>query len=135
MKAINARPIKKIAEAKARKKLRAQKQWAKIRRTATGIAESSLVSERSKIKQIQALYAKANRNQKKPDKVLMVTTHRNKKPKPTGKKAPKNAPRVVVDKRLKADKRGIQKVKRKMKAGVSLKSKKQRNNKNARRNR
>jgi len=65
LKAINARPIKKVAEAKARKKLRALRAWNKIRRQAFGIADSTELSEKSKIKQIESLYARLGKKQKK----------------------------------------------------------------------
>merc|ERR1719361_2450030 len=51
LKAANARPIKKVAEAKARKKLRAQRQWNKIRGKATRIAENPDLNESTKMKQ------------------------------------------------------------------------------------
>ncbi|ETO17667.1 hypothetical protein RFI_19652 [Reticulomyxa filosa] len=134
LKAINARPIKKVAEAKARKKLRALRAWNKIRRQAVGIADSTDLSEKSKIKQIQSLYARLGRKQKKLRPVLMVSG-RNRKARPAdGTKPAKNAPKRYVDKRLKSDKLGLKHARKRHARGkVGKKStKRQLNRKNLR---
>eukprot|EP01083_Nonionella_stella_P291535 991965_1 len=107
LKAINARPIKKVAEAKARKKLKAQRIWNKIRRKATVLADNQDLSERTKIKQIEKLYGKLGR--RKNTRVYMIAGKGRKARPSDGKKPPKNAVKVYVDKRLKADKLGRRK--------------------------
>ena len=57
--------IKKVAEAKARKKLKAQRIWNKIKRQATSIADNNDLSEKTKIKQIEKLYGKLGRKKNK----------------------------------------------------------------------
>jgi len=107
LKQINARPIKKVAEAKARKKLRAQRAWNKIKKQATGIADSTEISERSKIKQIETLYGRMGKKIGKKPKVLMVAS-RNRKHRPAdGKQPPRNALKIFVDSRMKKDKLGL----------------------------
>eukprot|EP01084_Bolivina_argentea_P115533 205442_1 len=135
LKAINARPIKKVAEAKARKKLKAQRIWNKIKRRASAIADGQDLSERTKIKQIEKIYAKLGR--KKNKRVYMVATSTGRKARPAdGKKPPKNATKVYVDKRLKADKLGSKHAKkRKLIGKIKASSKRQRNAKNKRRKR
>ena len=55
MQAINARPIKKIAEAKARKKLKAVKRWEQIKQKAEVIADSN-APDSEKLNAIKKLY-------------------------------------------------------------------------------
>lgn len=58
-KEINARPAKKVAEAKARKKRAAQRKLDKIRKKANSISDQADVSDRSKSRMIEQLYKKA----------------------------------------------------------------------------
>merc|ERR1711904_103419 len=55
-KAINARPIKKVAEAKARKKLKAKRKIDKIKKRANHIAVDNELSETAKARAIEKLY-------------------------------------------------------------------------------
>lgn len=52
---LNERPIKKVAEAKARKHLRMQKKVEKMKQKAAKIATADGMSEREKIKSIRTL--------------------------------------------------------------------------------
>eukprot|EP00485_Elphidium_margaritaceum_P008525 CAMPEP_0202698920 /NCGR_PEP_ID=MMETSP1385-20130828/12155_1 /ASSEMBLY_ACC=CAM_ASM_000861 /TAXON_ID=933848 /ORGANISM="Elphidium margaritaceum" /LENGTH=967 /DNA_ID=CAMNT_0049355749 /DNA_START=9 /DNA_END=2912 /DNA_ORIENTATION=+ len=136
LKAINARPIKKVAEAKARKKLKAQRIWNKIKKQATVIADNNDLSEKSKIKQIEKLYGKLGK--KKQNRVYMVGSAGRKHRPADGKKPAKNAVKVYVDKRMKTDKRAIKFNNKRKLAGKIKKaasSKRQKNAKNKRRNR
>jgi len=69
LKAVNARPLKKVAEAKARKKRRVMKAWESMKRKATNIADTTELSEKQKSKAINKLYKKldqqSNRKAKK----------------------------------------------------------------------
>ncbi|KAG5575861.1 hypothetical protein H5410_055995 [Solanum commersonii] len=58
-KAIDARPAKKVAEAKARKKRAAHRKLEKFRKKANSISDQTEISEGSKRKMIEQLYRKA----------------------------------------------------------------------------
>jgi AdoMet-dependent rRNA methyltransferase SPB1 len=58
-KELNERPIKKVAEAKARKKLRMVKKVEKMKQKAAKIATAEGMSEREKIKSIRTLQVRA----------------------------------------------------------------------------
>ncbi|KAG1867951.1 Spb1 C-terminal domain-containing protein [Suillus subalutaceus] len=73
-RALDARPIKKVAEAKGRKKLRATQRLEKAMKKAEGVNETSDMSEREKAKQIEKLMRKgtAKANKKKETKVVVA---------------------------------------------------------------
>lgn len=56
---INARPIKKVAEAKARKKRRMLKRLEQTRKKAEAVVNTVDISEREKVAQLRSLYKKA----------------------------------------------------------------------------
>lgn len=100
LKAVNARPIKKVAEAKARKKLRAARKLEKARKRAETITEKLDMTDAEKAQQIRAIYKKVLR--KKDDKVTYLVAK-----KATGRKV-RRPPGVkgkfkVVDPRMKKD--------------------------------
>ncbi|XP_038981525.1 pre-rRNA 2'-O-ribose RNA methyltransferase-like [Phoenix dactylifera] len=92
---IDARPAKKVAEAKARKKRAVMKKMEKARRKANSIADQTDISERSKGKMIDQIYRKAV--PKKPQKEYVVAK------KGVQNKAGKG--KVLVDRRMKKDSR------------------------------
>ncbi|KAL2609813.1 hypothetical protein R1flu_028386 [Riccia fluitans] len=94
-KAINARPVKKVAEAKARKKRRMQKKMEQVRQKATAIADQEDISSSSKKKMMERLYNKAKASVKKPKKEIVIAKR--------GVGAKGGAGKVVVDRRLKKD--------------------------------
>jgi len=106
--AVNTRPIKKVAEAKWRKKKRAETKIAQARNRAASIIEQDDVPDVSKAKEIERVFARARRSTstvKKPRKVVVARKyHRG------------NAGGPSVDKRQLADQRG-QKNAEKRKAG------------------
>ncbi|KAL0730602.1 hypothetical protein Bca4012_026695 [Brassica carinata] len=108
---INARPAKKVVEAKARKKRAAAKRLEKVRKKANAISDTADISNRSKDKMIDKLYKKAI-EARKPKKELVVTK------KGVGVKVGKGQKRV--DRRMKSDarKRGGGKPGRKGKKSV-----------------
>ena len=69
-KEIDARPSKKVAEAKARKKRVAMKKLDKARQKADAVADQNDINERSKRKMIDQIYRKAM--PKKPQKEYVV---------------------------------------------------------------
>ncbi|KAJ4873058.1 FtsJ-like methyltransferase family protein [Raphanus sativus] len=93
---INARPAKKVAEAKARKKRAAAKRLEKVRKKANVISDTPDIADRSKDKMIDKLYKKAA-EPRKPRKELVVSK------KGVGVKVGKGQKRV--DRRMKSDAR------------------------------
>lgn len=79
MKALNARPIKKVAEAKARKKMRSLARLEKIKKKAGLIADDGDKSEKDKADEIAKLMRKVTKKQKTKPKVTVVyATGKNK---------------------------------------------------------
>ncbi|XP_050231903.1 uncharacterized protein LOC126680766 [Mercurialis annua] len=94
-KEINARPAKKVAQAKARKKRLASKRLEKVRKKANTISDQADICDRSKSKMIEQLYKKAE--PKRPKKEYVVAK------KGVAVKGGKG--KVVVDRRMKSDAR------------------------------
>lgn len=102
MRALDARPIKKVAEAKARKKMKAAQKLEKAMKKAEGVAETSDMTEREKAKQIEKLMAKGMSTKKKQKEVKVVVAkgaHRGLKGRPKGVKGRY----VMVDSRMKKE--------------------------------
>ncbi|KAI0361270.1 hypothetical protein OH77DRAFT_1417509 [Trametes cingulata] len=102
MRALDARPIKKVAEAKARKKLKAAQRLEKAMKKAEGVNETSDLTEREKAKQIEKLMAKGMKaaNKKKEVKVIVAKgSHKGLKGRPKGVKGRY----VMVDSRMKKE--------------------------------
>ncbi|EMC98465.1 hypothetical protein BAUCODRAFT_87111 [Baudoinia panamericana UAMH 10762] len=118
-RALNARPIKKVREAKARKTLRAARRLEKLRRKSEGLAEGDgdgmgVFSEKDKAGQIAKLMAKAKKSgaKRKPSVKVVVAGGANKGAgRPRGVKGKYK----MVDKRLKKDVRGEKRLAKKMK--------------------
>ncbi|EJD03897.1 FtsJ-domain-containing protein [Fomitiporia mediterranea MF3/22] len=89
-RALDARPIKKVAEAKARKKHKALQKLQKAMKKAEGVNESTDMSEREKAQQIQKLMLKglAKAKQKKSEVKVVVAKgpHRGIQGRPKGVK-------------------------------------------------
>ncbi|CAN6354316.1 unnamed protein product [Urochloa humidicola] len=112
-KEIDARPSKKVAEAKARKKRVAMKKLDKARQKADAIADQNDINERSKRKMIDQIYRKAM--PKKPQKEYVVAK------KGVQNRAGKG--KVLVDPRMKKDKRASGTGKKGKKGGKGAKGK------------
>ncbi|KAF5745723.1 putative ribosomal RNA methyltransferase [Tripterygium wilfordii] len=96
-KEIDARPAKKVAQAKARKKRVAMRKLEKVRKKANTIADQADISDRSKTKLIDQLYKKAA--PKRPKKEYVVAKK--------GVQVKVGKGKVLVDPRMKKDlKRG-----------------------------
>jgi len=105
LKSVNARPLKKVAEAKARKKRKAMREWEKMKKQANTIADNSEMTERQKSKAIQKLYNKMKqKNSKKKPLLKMVSTKGGSRMQRKGKNV-KGAKKVKVDRRMKKDAR------------------------------
>uniref|UniRef100_A0A0E0L5V1 Putative rRNA methyltransferase n=1 Tax=Oryza punctata TaxID=4537 RepID=A0A0E0L5V1_ORYPU len=107
-KEIDARPAKKVAEAKARKKRVAMKKLEKARQKADAIADQNDINEQSKRKMIDRIYKKAI--PKKPQKEYVVAKK--------GVQVRAGKGKILVDKRMKKDKRAS-----KVKGGKGAKGK------------
>ncbi|KAH0776259.1 hypothetical protein KY290_007670 [Solanum tuberosum] len=95
-KAIDARPAKKVAEAKARKKRAAHRKLEKFRKKANTISDQTEISEGSKRKMIEQLYRKAS-STKKPEREYVVAKK--------GVQVKVGKGKVLVDPRMKKDAR------------------------------
>ena len=109
----NARPSKKVMEAKGRKKMRLVKAMSKIKNKAQVIANQD-ISEGSKMKQIQKMYAKEKAKHKE-EKSYVVNRSFNTS---QGLKAGRNV--KMVDRRMKKETRAK---KRQAKSGKRAKTK------------
>lgn len=94
-KEIDARPAKKVAQAKARKKRIAQRKLEGVRKKANVISDQADINDRSKRKQIEQLYKKAM--PKRPKKEVVVAKK--------GVQVKVGKGKVMVDPRMKKDAR------------------------------
>ena len=115
---INARPIKKIAEAKARKKQKALRRLAKAKKRAEGIVETEDMSEHEKMRNIKQIYKKAGVIGRKKPEVKYVVAKKGLAGKRTVRPAGVKGKYRQVDPRMKKDNRGV---KQKTKAAAKQK--------------
>ena len=111
---LNAAPIKKVAEARARKKMRLAKAVEKAKRLANRIAEDTDMSTRSKMRAIEKAMGKS-RVQKTGSVTVRVT--RSNGARSSGKGKDKSVRVKFADKRMRSDQRGMD---RAMKGGKGL---------------
>ena len=105
LKEINARPIRKLAEAGARKKKRAGEKLEKLRKQASSLAAAEDVQAGSKARAISKSLSKAKREEK-PKTVFTVVSKQGAASKNVTKgRAGKGAKVVVVDRRMKKERR------------------------------
>jgi AdoMet-dependent rRNA methyltransferase SPB1 len=105
LRALNARPIKKVREAKGRKKMRAAARLEKLKKKSALLADDEGVSERDKAGMISKMMARASKKGKPKEKVKVVVAkggNRGIQGRPKGVKGRYK----IVDARLKKDVRG-----------------------------
>jgi AdoMet-dependent rRNA methyltransferase SPB1 len=102
-RALDARPIKKVAEAKARKKFKAAQRLEKAMKKAEGVNATSDLSEREKAQQIEKLMRKGMSSGKKVKKDVKVVVakgaHKGVQGRPKGVKGRY----VMLDSRMKKE--------------------------------
>jgi AdoMet-dependent rRNA methyltransferase SPB1 len=105
LRALNARPIKKVAEAKARKKMKAVRKFNKLQKKADIINETSDLSERDKAQSIAKVMSRAKKGEKKRSVKVVVAAGRNRglSGRPGGVKGRYK----MVDPRMKKEKRAL----------------------------
>lgn len=108
LRALNARPIKKVQEAQARKKFKTAQRLEKLKRKSALLLEDDGVTERDKAKEITKLMAKANKKKPKRQVKVVVAKGGNKglKGRPKGTKGRYK----MVDPRMKKDMRALKRI-------------------------
>merc|ERR1712071_373825 len=101
MKEINVRPIKKVVEAKARKKRRATSRMERAKKKADMISETMGISDYDKAQQIRTLHKKATMEKKK--EVKYVVAKKNQAAKRAVRPSGVKGHFKQVDKRMKKD--------------------------------
>jgi AdoMet-dependent rRNA methyltransferase SPB1 len=113
LRALNARPIKKVREAKARKKLHAAQRLEKLRKKSALLLEDEAMTEGDKAKSISKLMAKAAR--KKPKRQVRVVVARGGNRGISGRPKGTKGRYKMVDARLKKDVRAEKRLKKRNK--------------------
>jgi len=112
LRALNARPIKKVMEAQARKKFKAARRLEKMRKKSALLLEDEGMSEADKAKTVAKLMAKAAKKQPKRATKLVVARGGNRgiSGRPKGTKGRYK----MVDSRMKKDVRALKRLKKKI---------------------
>ncbi len=98
---LNARPMKKVAEAKARKKMRLTKRLEKAQNQAESISQASDLAPADKMRAIEKLYKKAKKGLEK--KTVLIVNRKSGGRVATGQKKTKGSRIKLVDSRMKKD--------------------------------
>lgn len=123
LREINARPIRKVAEAKARKRHRLKKRMEKLRSTAMSLADNGEMSSTAKSRQMRKQVSKMARAEGRKVSTVAIKKGGGGKRMEKGK-VPKGAKTKVVDRRMKSDKRGEKKAAKRNPQSVKTKVKK-----------
>jgi AdoMet-dependent rRNA methyltransferase SPB1 len=112
MRALNARPIKKVREAKARKKFKAAQRLEKLKKKSALLADEEGLTEKEKAQSIARLMSRAAKKKPKQKVTVVVARGSNKgKGRPGGTKGKYK----MVDARLKKDVRAEKRIAKKRK--------------------
>jgi len=113
LRVLNARPIKKVREAKDRKKFRAAQRLEKLKKKSAMMIDEEGLTERDKAQNIAKMISKAGKKKPKPKVALVIARHGNRgvQGRPRGVKGKYK----VVDSRLKKDVRADKRLAKKKK--------------------
>jgi len=111
LRALNARPIKKVREAKDRKKFKAAQRLEKLRKKSALVADDEAISEKDKAQNIAKLMSKAAK--KKPKQHVKVVVARGGNRGISGRPRGVKGKYKIVDARLKKDVRAEKRLARK----------------------
>ena len=113
MRALNARPIKKVREAQARKKFKAAQRLEKLKKKSAMLADEEGMTEKEKAQSIARLMSRASKKKPKGKVSVVVAGGGNKgiKGRPKGTKGKYK----MVDARLKKDVRGLKRAEKRRK--------------------
>ncbi|OLN84439.1 AdoMet-dependent rRNA methyltransferase SPB1 [Colletotrichum chlorophyti] len=113
MRAYNARPIKKVREAKARKKFKAAQRLEKLKKKSDLLANEEGMTEKEKAESIAKMMAKAGKVKRRPKPTLVVAKGANRgiQGRPKGVKGRY----TIVDSRMKKDLRAMKRIAKKKK--------------------
>jgi AdoMet-dependent rRNA methyltransferase SPB1 len=109
-RALDARPIKKVAEAKARKKFKAHQRLEKARKKADGVMEAEDLNDGEKARQVGKMLGRATGKEKKKEKKVVVArgVNRGVKGRPKGVKGRYK----IVDSRMRKEVRALKRIKK-----------------------
>jgi AdoMet-dependent rRNA methyltransferase SPB1 len=113
LRALNARPIKKVREAKDRKKFHAAQRLEKLRKKSALLNEEEGISEKEKASNIAKLMSKAAK--KKPKKQVAVVVAAGSNKAVAGRPRGVKGKYKMVDARMKKDMRGLKRAAQKKK--------------------
>ena len=113
LRALNARPIKKVREAKARKKFKAAQRLEKLKKKSALLMEDEGTSEADKARSISRLMARAMK--KKPKRQVKVVVARGGNKGLSGRPRGTKGKYKMVDARLKKDVRALKRLEKKKK--------------------
>jgi AdoMet-dependent rRNA methyltransferase SPB1 len=101
--ALNARPIKRLVEARMRKQRRANRRMERMKQQANAIADQTDIDDKSKMRLLEKLYRGGKAKEEKRERVYVVTTKGGKAFR--SKKTAAKGRIVNVDPRMKKEKR------------------------------
>ena len=113
LRALNARPIKKVREAKDRKKFKAVQKLEKLRKKSALVADDEAISEKDKAQNIAKLMSKAAK--KRPKQQVKVVVARGGNKGISGRPGGVKGKYKIVDARLKKDARAEKRLAKKKK--------------------
>lgn len=108
---MDARPIKKVAEAKGRKRMKAVARMEKAKKKADGVMESEEMGDAEKARQVRRMLARAAKGKEKAKEKKIVVAkgvNRGVKGRPTGVKGKYK----IVDARMRKEVRALKRIKK-----------------------
>lgn len=113
IRALNARPIKKVREAKDRKKFKAAQRLEKLRKKSALLNEDEGMTEKEKAQSIVKMMSKAGK--KRPKKDVKVVVARGNNARIAGRPRGVKGKYKIVDARMKKDTRALKRLAKKRK--------------------